>query len=157
MKMMILVLVTIPLIVLSATACSSSQVAGPTSEIRTGDQLVAALRSKSLEVSSLGETSPSNKRYFSVPSSDLRVEHDLVKVFEYRTPEAADADVRLVSADGQPNPRAQIGWISTPHFYKKGHIIVLHIGCTKAITEVLTDRLGRAIAEGQGCDNPITR
>ncbi len=136
---------------LSATLACSSPPTGPTSEIGTRNQLVSSLRTKSLNVSISGETSPSANGYFSVASTDLRVENDLLKVFEYGTAREMDADARFVSSEGQPNPRAGIGWISKPHFYKHGQIIVLYIGCNKEIVEVLDELLGPAIARAPGC------
>jgi hypothetical protein len=62
---------------------------------------------------------------------DVYVSEALLKAFEYRTSDRADEDAALIRPDGQPNPRAQVGWISSPHFYKQGRLIVLHVGCSE--------------------------
>jgi hypothetical protein len=154
-RLLLLVVATLQVMTVATTAaCAASQVSGPTSEVGTSNQLAASLRAKSLNVSVLGETSPGNNGYFSVASTDLKVGSDLVKVFEYRTAGEANAEASLISAEGQPNPRAAIGWISAPHFYKHGQIIVLYLGCANEVVEALNDLLGQAIARGPGCDNP---
>jgi hypothetical protein len=73
-----------------------------------------------LNVSTLGETSAGNNGYFSVGSKDLKVGDDLVKVFEYSTAREADAEARLISSEGQPDPRMAIARINAPNFYKHG-------------------------------------
>ncbi len=135
-------------------ACSSSRVNGPTSEIGNSSQLAAALRAKSLSVSTLGQTSAGTNGYLSVGSIDLKVGDDLVKVFEYSNTRQADADASLIDSEGQFGPRLHIGWISAPNFYKHGQIIVLYLGCSNEIVEILNDLMGQAIARGPGCTNP---
>ena len=136
---------------MSAAACSS-KVTGPTSEIGTVWQLVASLRAKSLDVSVSSETAPQTNGYFSVPSRDVAVAETRLKAFEYGTAGDADADAARISADGQPNPRASIGWISAPHFYKHEQLIVLYLGCDRAMLATLDELIGPAIANGSGCN-----
>ncbi len=145
-------LITTPQVMILSMAVACSSQSGPTSEIGTVEQLLAALRGKSLKFSVSGETSAVNNGYFSVSSTDVRVGNDLLKVFEYSTASQADAEARLISIDGQPNPRAAIGWISKPHFYKHGQIIVLYLGCTTETVKILDELLGSAVATGPGCD-----
>jgi hypothetical protein len=150
----IVILVLMHGVSLLATLACSSPLTGPTSEIGTRNQLVSSLRAKSLNVSISGETSPSANGYFSVASTDLKVENDLLKVFEYGTAGEMEVDARLISSEGQPNPKAAIGWISKPHFYEHGQIIVLYIGCNNEIVLTLDELLGPPIARGPGCTNP---
>lgn len=133
----------------SATACSQSLTVP--SHVGTVDQLVNALRAKQLNVSVGGETSPQRNGYFSVSSRDVTVSGALLKAFEYETAGQADADAALISVDGQPNPTSQIGWISAPHYYKQGRLIVLYVGCAKNILQPLDELIGPAIAKGPGC------
>lgn len=152
--MIVCVAATMQMMGLSATiACSSTQM-GPSSEVGTRDQLLAALRAKSLNVSVTGETSAATNRYFSVSSTDVIVGNDLLKVFQYSTADEATAEASLISSEGQPNPRTAIGWISKPHFYKHGQIIVLYLGCNTEVVKILNEVLGNAVASGPGCNNP---
>jgi hypothetical protein len=132
-----------------ATACSRPLTVP--SEVGTVSQLVNALRAHGLKVSVGGETSPQKNGYFSVSSRDVLVGDALLKAFEYGTAVGADADAARISADGQPNPRAHIGWIGAPHFFKHGQLIVLYIGCAEPLLQALDDLIGPVIAKGPGC------
>ena len=76
--------------------------------------LVGSLRAQGKSVSVGDETSPQRNGYFSVPSRDVLVGWARLKAFEDHTAEKADADAALISAEGQPNPRAAIGWMQRP-------------------------------------------
>jgi hypothetical protein len=132
-----------------ATACASS-VTVP-SDVGTVDQLVSSLRAQGLSVSLGDEASPQRNGYFSVSSRDVTVGDVRLKAFEYETATKADADAALITADGQPNPRAQVGWISAPTFYKQGQLIVLYVGCSADMMQTLNGLLGPASARGPGC------
>ena len=139
---------------LSAAACSrpATVPSDPvTSHIGTVDQLVGSLRAQGKSVSVGDETSPQRNGYFSVPSRDVLIGGARLKAFEYDTAGKADADAALISAEGQPNPRAAIGWIAAPHFYKQGQLIVLYVGCATDIVAALESLVGPAIAKGPGC------
>jgi hypothetical protein len=131
-------------------ACSPGATAP--GEVETVNELVDAFRAKGLRVSLGGETSPRENRYFSVSSRDVMVGEARLKVFEYRAAGQADGDARLISNEGQPNPRTAIGWIAPPHFYKQGRLIVLYVGCADDILRVLDELLGAAVANGPGCN-----
>jgi hypothetical protein len=144
--------VGLPLVVLFAImigACASPSVP---SHIGNLDQLVRTLRAKGLSVSMRDEISPSQNRFFTVPARQIIVEGARVNAFEYPTAMRADEDAALISPDGQPNPRAAIDWISVPQFYKQGQLIVLYVGCSDAIKNVLEESLGPPIAGGKGCN-----
>lgn len=134
---------------LLAAGCSESLVVP--SEVGTIEQLVNALRARGLDVSMRGETSPQRNGYFSVPSRDVMAGEALLKAFEYGTASTAEADAALVDTDGQPNPRAAIDWISGPHFFKQGRLIVLYVGCADQVLRTLADLMGPALASGPGC------
>ena len=136
MRLTILQTIAVGAVGLSALACSrpATVPSDPvTSHVGTVDQLVGALRGQGRSVSVGDETSPQRNGYFSVPSRDVLIGAARLKAFEYDTADKANADAALISADGQPNPRAAIGWIAAPHFYKQGQLIVLYVGCANDI------------------------
>ena len=137
---------------LSMSILSCSQPVTVPSEIGTVDQLVNALRAQGRAVSVGSENSPARNDYFNVSSRDVHVNEALLKAFEYHTSDRADADAALIRPDGQPNPRVQVGWISAPHFYKQGRLIVLYVGCSGDVVETLSELMGPAIATGPGCN-----
>ncbi len=127
---------------------SCDQTSTVPSEIGTVDQLVQSLRRQGFEVSLRGEISSNNMGFFTVAAHQVLVDRDRVSAFEYPTADRAAADATLVSADAQPNPRAAIGWISTPRFYRQGRLIVLYVGCSTEILAALEQSLGPPIATG---------
>ena len=154
MRLTIIRTIAIGALGLSAAACSrpATVPSDPVvSHVGTVDQLVGSLRGQGQSVSVGDETSPQRNGYFSVPSRDVLVGGARLKAFEYDTATKASADAALISADGQPNPRAAIGWIAAPHFYKQGQLIVLYVGCANDIITTLENLLGPAIATGPGC------
>lgn len=82
------------------------------------------------------------------PAQQVSVNGSRLSAFEYPSADAATADAARVSADGQPNPLAQITWVSTPRFYRQGALIVLYVGCTAEIVQALDGTLGPAFVVG---------
>jgi hypothetical protein len=41
-----------------------------------------------------------------------------------------------------------VSWIDTPHFYQSGNIIVLYVGNTAEVIEILLEALGPQFAGG---------
>lgn len=133
-----------------AVSCGSP--VAPTSSA-TLDQFVQALRQRGLSASLAGEISPENNGFFSVPAHTIRVNAGQVNAFVYQDAEAAGAEAALISQDGQPGPTGRVTWVSTPHFYRHGALIVLYVGCAAEIVEGLQATLGLPIAVGRTpCD-----
>ena len=141
--------IVLGLLSILSTACSN-RLTVP-SEVGTVDQLVNALRAQGLNATVGGQTSPQTNGYFSVSSRDINVDGTPLKAFEYETADKAEAEAALISADGQPNPRAQVGWISAPNFYRHGQLIVLYVGCGP-IRQTLEELMGSPVARGPGCN-----
>jgi hypothetical protein len=87
--------------------------------------------------------------FFSVPARQVRVNAEQIRAFEYPSAEAAAAEARLISEDGQPSPTARITWVSTPRFYRQGSMIVLYVGCSTEILQALEATLGAPIVVGR--------
>lgn len=146
-------LLRLTLVVATLLAClgCAQPATGPT-ETTTFDEFVAALRARGLAVSVGGSTSARENGYFSVPSRDVRMGEARLKAFEYDALANANRDASLVSREGQPNPTARIGWISAPHFFRRGRLIVLYVGCDQVVLRTLAEVLGPAFVDGTGCD-----
>ena len=71
-----------------------------------------------------------------------------MQVFEYVSKEEAFQEVIQVSADGSSVGTSMITWIDSPHFYQSGKIIVLYIGNTPEVIEILTEVLDPQFAGG---------
>jgi hypothetical protein len=89
------------------------------------------------------------KTFFSVKGQTILInDQHLVMVFEYPDAASADADAALVSPDGGSIGTAKPFWGSTPHFYKRGRLIVLYVGGDENVTKILVSILGPQFAGG---------
>jgi hypothetical protein len=69
-----------------------------------------------------------------------------VQVFEYSDQSTTEAEAALISPDGSSIGTSLPFWVAPPHFYKAGRIIVLYVGESKAVTDVLESVLGPQFA-----------
>ncbi len=69
-----------------------------------------------------------------------------VQVFEYATADEADAEAALVSPDGSSIGTTMASWVAPPHFYKAEKLIVLYVGESEAIIDILESVLGPQFA-----------
>jgi hypothetical protein len=73
-----------------------------------------------------------------------------VTVWEYDDAAVADAEAAFISPDGftirTDTKTMCVGWIAPPHFYKAGKLIVLYVGESETVTNVLENVLGPQFA-----------
>ena len=72
-----------------------------------------------------------------------------IAIYEFEEADYADEIAKTISPDGQRVGLSFISWISKPHFYKKGKIIIQYVGEDLEILERLGDILGKPIASGK--------
>lgn len=84
--------------------------------------------------------------FFSVIGDFVDLNGETVQVFEYDSAETMESDAVLVSADGGSIGTSMVNWVATPHFYKKGRILVLYLGDTAETLELLESVLGPQFA-----------
>jgi len=65
-----------------------------------------------------------------------------VQVFEYPTDAAVQRDAARVAPDGGSVGGSAMMWAATPHFYRRGLLIVLYVGEDSSVTSVLQSVLG---------------
>jgi hypothetical protein len=105
--------------------------------------LIDSLRAAGATVEPAGDIS---QPFFSVKGNVITVSGEDVHVFEYADADAADSEATTVSPDGSSVGTSMIGWVARPHFYKAGKLIVLYVGDSKAVTDVLESVLGTQFA-----------
>ncbi len=88
--------------------------------------------------------------FFSASGRVIVVNGGDVQVFEYADAAAAEAEAALVSPSGSPIGTFMPSWIAPPHFYKAGKLIVLYVGDSEAVTDVLESVLGQQFAGRSG-------
>lgn len=112
--------------------------------VRDYISLVDNLRATGANIQPAGDiTQP----FFSVKGLVITVNGSNVQVFEYADAEAADAEAALVSSDGSSIGTTMASWVAPPHFYKAEKLIVLYVGESEAILDILESVLGPQFAD----------
>lgn len=105
--------------------------------------LIDNLRQAGATVDPAGElTQP----FFSVNGRVIVVNSGDVQVFEYADAAATEAEAALISPDGSSVGTSMIGWVASPHFYRVEKLIVLYVGDSETVTDVLESVLGKQFA-----------
>lgn len=94
--------------------------------------------------------------FFSVKGRTLLVNNDTVQVFEFKRTALADAEATRISPDGRNvempgdgiKSVSDLFWIATPHFYKRGRLVVLYLGDDFALEAAIEAALGAQFAGG---------
>jgi hypothetical protein len=109
------------------------------------DALIRELRNEGAAVNIVGSIS---QPFFSASGQVLRVNGEDVQVFEYENAAAAQGEAARVSPDGSSVGTTIITWVSTPHFYRSGRVIVLYVGRSRELLSLLDSVLGPQFAGG---------
>ncbi|HWW74513.1 MAG TPA: hypothetical protein VNZ44_03905 [Pyrinomonadaceae bacterium] len=78
--------------------------------------------------------------------SALTADGDNIQVFRYATAGAAAREAARINPDGSGGATSTAMWIAPPHFYRKGRLIVLHVGSNAAVQNALVALLGPQFA-----------
>lgn len=76
-----------------------------------------------------------------------------IGAFEYPDRPAAEAAAALIADDGssvEGITEGPINWPATPHFFRKGRLLVLYVGDDRPTADLLKVILGPQIAGGHG-------
>ena len=137
----------LPLIVLVVAALVLTACGGqPASAEGYGtEEFLAELREQGVEAEK-GDSV--EQAFFSVVGTYVNFNGESVQVFEYDTAETMESDAVLVDASGSSIGTSMMTWIATPHFYKKGRILVLYVGDNPETLKALESVLGPQFAGG---------
>ena len=140
-----LVILLTAVILLAACTGNSGSEATPTPELYVVDKegLIAALNAADA-VREVGD--PVEQEYFSVGGANVKIRESDILVFEYDSTEGMEADASLVASDGGSIGTTMLFWVSTPHFFKAGRIIVVYIGDDAETLTQLQSLLGTQFA-----------
>lgn len=106
-------------------------------------EFLEELREKGAEAQS-GESV--EQAFFSVIGTMINLNGESVQVFEYDSAETMESDAVLVDAGGGSIGTSMVSWVATPHFYKKGRILVLYVGDNAETLGLLESVLGAQFA-----------
>ena len=84
--------------------------------------------------------------FFSVPWQRIIVHQESVQVFSYASSEAAQADADLVSPTGSTVGTSMITWVAPPHYYLRDSLLVLYVGSSGPVIDLLETIMGPQFA-----------
>lgn len=127
--------------------------AGPSNHATDMPQLIERLTTAGLSVEQAGDASSAAlPGIWRRDGRLLRIEGELVTVFEHPDAVSAKADAVQISPDGSKigpgdsGTTTSVDWIAPPHFYRNGRLFVLYVGRVDAVTEALEAALGPQFA-----------
>ena len=115
----------------------------PVEPVGSYDQLLVALQSEGLDVEPAGAVS---QAFFEPEGQVMRLIGEEVQVFEFSTEGEAKSAAETISADGSSIGTSMVSWVSAPHFYGSGKLIVLYVGEDEGVVAALEDVLGPQMA-----------
>ena len=139
-------LVSIAILILLAqwlAACTPSHKISNDEPPKDYTSFIADLTAAGAVIETAGEVT---QPFFSVKGHVITVNDGRVEVFGYRSPLRANAEAARVSPDGYSIGTTQVFWIARSHFYKTGNLIILYVGDSDAVRNVLESVVGPQFA-----------
>lgn len=109
------------------------------------EAFLSQLLQNNVSAEAVGEV---DQPYFKVTGQLLKIDSENIQVFDFRNQSEVDEAVASVSADGRSIGTSTIEWVGTPHFYKRGTLIVIYVGDNYELTLLLESILGPQFAGG---------
>lgn len=109
-------------------------------------KLIKALRAQGATVVLTNEKV--SQPFFSRTARIINVNGEGVQVFEYAQAAALEQEAKRVSPDGMTIGSSKPSWMATPHFFKRGRLLVLYVGANESILKVLKSGIGSQFAGG---------
>jgi hypothetical protein len=126
-----------------AVSTLAASTAVQTAAVQDLNSLMTALQAAGLTVESgAAVTQP----FFTVPGQTLKINGQDVQVFAYDTAQAMEAEASQISPDASTIGTSMPSWMSDPHFYKLGNMLVLYVGQDQKILDILSGALGPQFA-----------
>lgn len=125
----------------ASTLAASTEVQG--AAVQDFNTLVTALQSAGITVESGGQVT---QPFFTVPGQTLKLNGQDVQVFTFENAQALEAEAAQISADASTIGTNMPSWMSDPHFYKVGRMLVLYVGQDQKILDILSNVLGPQFA-----------
>lgn len=132
--------IAILMLLVSCAPAQQGTAPGQMSEYRA---LVDQLKSRGIRVV---EAETIEQPFLTRQARVVRANDDDIQVYEYETPEAAEADAKSVSPSGGTIGTTTMHWMAPPHFHRRGRLIAIHIGGDAKVREALVAILGPQFA-----------
>ena len=127
-----------------APARTTQETSGDSSAGMSYQSLVDHLRSSGLKVESAGEI---EQPFFTPKARVIRIgTTGEAQVYEYASEQAAEADAAKVKPDGSIGG-SMPHWIASPHFFRRGTLLVLYLGSDENTLANLRSFLGNEFTQ----------
>lgn len=84
---------------------------------------------------------------FGVTGTQLNIDgRGDIQVFQFASEDAAENATSDISDDGSTVGTSQVEWVSEPHFFQDGNLVVLYVGTDDIMLNTLEGALGAQIA-----------
>jgi hypothetical protein len=129
--------------VVGAVDTAAASTAVQTAAVQDLNGLMTALQAAGLTVESgAAVTQP----FFTVPGQTLKINGQDTQVFAYDTAQAMEAEASQIAPDASTIGTNMPSWMSDPHFYKLGNMLVLYVGQDQKVIDILSNLLGAQFA-----------
>lgn len=129
---------------LAAMSCDGGEVRSGSTDSMTYDMLVERLADTGITVQA--ETTTVDQPWTDVHARHLRVEDELLQVFDYPSETVAEREANRISPDGTAIGPHRVEWVEPAHFYRVDRFVVLYLGRNETVQETLTAVLGPPFA-----------
>ena len=126
-----------------AVSTLAASTAVQTAAVQDINNLIAALQAAGVTVES-GEAV--NQPFFTVPGQTIKINGQDLQVFVYDTAQAMESEAAQISPDASTIGTNMPSWMSDPHFYKLGNMLVLYVGQDQKLLDILSVILGSQFA-----------
>ncbi|UCD99533.1 MAG: hypothetical protein JSV42_02040 [Chloroflexota bacterium] len=142
--LLVLIILIISIFVTACTANGESN--GDASQVISSfADIPPALQSAGFAVEASGSIV---QPFFEPEAKIITVNDQEIQVFEFVTVSEALSAAETISPEGSSIGTSMVTWISPPHFYQVGRLIILYLGDDPEIMKALEGLLGPQIAGG---------
>ncbi|MEG2108146.1 hypothetical protein [Clostridium sp.] len=102
------------------------------------------LEAKGFEPKSDGTIKDDKYKVTSIDGEMLKIKGGELRVYEYKTDqkESLNSDINSIQENGYNINGNKIEWKVSPHFYRKGRVVVIYDGDSQDVMKVLSEILG---------------
>lgn len=137
-------IVALALLSAELTACGK-----PVPAADSIETLSKSLTAAGLSVQDLAMPDRIDAGLFNTTSALITASREKVLAYEFSSEAEAEAAASKVSPDGSGIGLKYVNWRATPHFYRRGKLIVIYEGEQKLMTDTLSAALGPRFAGGE--------
>lgn len=124
-------------------SCSSKQSSQNTFDV---EQFVNEMKAKNYSF----ELQDVEKSFLPTTRKRMIIGKETIDIYLYDSNKKAQKDAKRIDSDGcgysNGTKAVKVSWVSYPHFYKKGDIIVQYVGTNESIISDLKELLGEQFA-----------